>query len=131
MCFLERGIDAVPGKNACILEACITISVEAQFTSGKLITKVEKDGRIITREKDIGAFTAKGNLCYVFEQLVDRKDFENASGIYTTTCILVDSEGDTTQASVRYDMDQLQDNLYAKATVGDLGITTSGVALQV
>ncbi len=117
--FLDRGIDAVPGREACILEARITLLDAARFTSGKMITSVEKDGRVITQEKDLGAFTARENTYYYFEQLVDRTDFENASGTYTTTCILVDSEGDTTQASVSYDMDQLQDNLYAEATVGD------------
>lgn len=117
--FLNSGIDAVQGKDACILEARITLNDAVEFTSAKMITKVEKDGKTITQEKDLGSFTTKENSYYYFEQLVDRRDFENAEGTYTTTCILVDAEGETTQASVQYDMAQLQNNLYMKATVGD------------
>lgn len=115
----QTGVDAVSSKDVCIVEGRILLPKETIFSNISIETSAEVSGRTITITKDYGEKTIPAGTACFFEQLVDRKDFDNAEGVYTTAWNFKSADGTVTRQTVTYNMSVNQDTIYTKANTGD------------
>ena len=113
------GIDTVLSKDVCIVEGRILLPEKTSFSNISIRTSVKKNGKTITKSKNYGAKVIPGGSACYFEQLVDRKDFNNAGGIYTTEWIFEKKDGTSTRQTKSYNMSVYSDTVYTKANRGD------------
>lgn len=113
------GVDSVSSKDVCIVEGRILLPEKTSFSNISIVTSAKINGKNITKTQNYGAKVVPGgSVCY-FEQLVDRKDFNNAEGIYTTEWIFEKKDGTSTRQTVTYNMSVYSDTVYTKANRGD------------
>lgn len=116
----KTGEDTVSSRDVCIVEGRILLPKETSFSDISIVTSAEAGGRTITITKDYGGKTIPAGTACFFEQLVDRKDFDNADGVYTTVWNFETADGTVTKQTMAYDMSINPGTIYTKANTGDL-----------
>lgn len=105
------------GKEARVTTCQVFVSEVKEFSSIKVITTTNKNGVELKQENEFGPRTIESVARFMF--VVDRSDFDNADGDYTTTAILTENDGTITTKSVTYNFANFSDSYHLTLDVGE------------
>lgn len=116
------------GKDARVMQIVFTAHNHSQFIASiKVTTEVEKDGKTIKKEQVYDSRTIEKGEKSAIWLPIDRKDFENADGIYKTTCEMTNMYGETICKSTEYSFKDYKNNIYIKMQLGEEKVIDSSV----
>ncbi len=104
-----------------MIYAKLATSKDLHFSSVRMVTTTEKDGEVLSVERDYGEQTYQGdaNRIYPFFQVIDNKDLKGATENFKTTIYLTDDSGKTTEFWYEYNPAFYKETFYDEVKVGE------------
>ncbi len=113
--------DSTNGKDARVMGISVYPHNYSQYVKYiKFITETEQDSTIYKKEKifKYNKILDKGT-CEELNLIIDRSDFNNANGVYKTTCEIIGVDNELISSNnVEYSFADYSDNIYLKMEIG-------------
>ncbi|MGN0438776.1 MAG: InlB B-repeat-containing protein [Lachnospiraceae bacterium] len=109
------------GKDARTMQIVVTAHNHSlYFSRVRVVTETLYDGKVLSKEQEFGPMIIeKGCRSSVGYVAIDRSEFENANGIYKTTCEMTDIYGNVISNTTEYSFGEYKDNIYLKMQLGE------------